>query len=118
MAVSRSRPSGREEEVVTFAQSVSFEPRADAVARSRGDPQAGRVRDGGSRHRQTRLPGLRRIRAGGVVTSGTHTPFLDKGIGLAYLPTVATTPGTECAIEIRGRRVAARVVPLPFYKRG
>lgn len=54
----------------------------------------------------------------GVVTSGTHTPFLDKAIGLAYLPVDVTAPGTECAIEIRGRQVAARVVPLPFYKRG
>lgn len=54
----------------------------------------------------------------GVVTSGTRTPFLDKAIGLAYLPSTACAPGTDCAIEIRGRRVAARVVPLPFYKRG
>jgi len=53
----------------------------------------------------------------GVVTSGTRTPFLQKAVGLAYLPIEATAPGTECAIEIRGRRVRARVVPLPFYKR-
>ncbi len=53
----------------------------------------------------------------GVVTSGTRTPFLEKAIGLAYLPSAASAPGTECAIEIRGRRVQARVVPLPFYKR-
>ena len=53
----------------------------------------------------------------GVVTSGTHTPHLDKAIGLAYLPADAAEPGTECAIEIRGRLVAARIVPLPFYKR-
>ncbi|HIE94457.1 MAG TPA: glycine cleavage system aminomethyltransferase GcvT, partial [Acidobacteria bacterium] len=39
-------------------------------------------------------------------------------IGLAYLPVGASAPGTECAIEIRGRQVTARVVPLPFYKRG
>ena len=54
----------------------------------------------------------------GVVTSGTRTPFLDKAIGLAYLPSTACAPGTDCEVEIRGRRVAARVVPLPFYKRG
>ncbi len=53
----------------------------------------------------------------GVVTSGTRTPFLEKAVGLAYLPSTASAPGTECAIEIRGRRVRARVVPLPFYKR-
>ena len=52
-----------------------------------------------------------------MVTSGTRTPFLEKAVGLAYLPSTASAPGTECAIEIRGRRVRARVVPLPFYKR-
>ena len=54
----------------------------------------------------------------GVVSSGTRTPFLGKAIGLAYLPVGACAPGTECAIEIRGRQVTARVVSLPFYKRG
>ncbi len=53
----------------------------------------------------------------GMVTSGTRTPFLGTAIGLAYLPVAAAAPGTGCAIEIRGRRVGARVVPLPFYKR-
>ena len=53
----------------------------------------------------------------GVVTSGTRTPFLEKAIGLAYVPRAASTPGAECAIEIRGRRVRARIVPLPFYSR-
>ena len=53
----------------------------------------------------------------GVVTSGTRTPFLEKAIGLTYLPIAASEPGSVCDIEIRGRRVRARVVPLPFYKR-
>jgi aminomethyltransferase len=53
----------------------------------------------------------------GVVTSGTRTPFLEKAIGLTYLPIAASAPGSVCDIEIRGRRVRARVVPLPFYKR-
>jgi len=53
----------------------------------------------------------------GVVTSGTRTPFLEKAIGLTYLPTAASAPGAECSVEIRGRRVRARVVPLPFYTR-
>jgi glycine cleavage system T protein (aminomethyltransferase) len=53
----------------------------------------------------------------GVVTSGTQTPFLKKAIGMAYLPVDRTQPGTEFEIEIRGRRVRAAVVPMPFYKR-
>lgn len=53
----------------------------------------------------------------GVVTSGTQTPFLKKAIGMAYLPSDHAAPGTQFEIEIRGRRVKAKVVPLPFYKR-
>ncbi len=53
----------------------------------------------------------------GVVTSGTQTPFLKKAIGMAYLPSDRTAPGTEFEIEIRGRRVRAQVVSMPFYKR-
>ena len=53
----------------------------------------------------------------GVVTSGTQTPTVGKPIGLAYVPTGRATPGTPLAIDVRGRSVAARVVPTPFYKR-
>jgi aminomethyltransferase len=53
----------------------------------------------------------------GVVTSGTHSPTLKKAIGLAYLPSGKTTPGTEFSILIRGKETRARVVPTPFYKR-
>jgi glycine cleavage system T protein (aminomethyltransferase) len=53
----------------------------------------------------------------GVVTSGTQTPFLKKAIGMAYLPAKHAAPGTEFEIDIRGRRVRAQVVPMPFYKR-
>jgi aminomethyltransferase len=53
----------------------------------------------------------------GKVTSGTQTPFLKKAIGLGYVPATAAQPGQALQIDIRGRRVAAIVVPLPFYKR-
>jgi aminomethyltransferase len=53
----------------------------------------------------------------GVVTSGTQTPFLKKAIGMAYLPTDRAATGTEFDVEVRGRRVRAAVVPMPFYKR-
>ena len=53
----------------------------------------------------------------GIVTSGTQTPTVGKAIGLAYVPTGRVTPGTPLAIDVRGRSVAAHVVPTPFYKR-
>jgi aminomethyltransferase len=56
-------------------------------------------------------------RKAGHVTSGTQTPFLKKAIGMAYLPADRAVPGTEFEIDIRGRRLRAHVVPLPFYKR-
>ena len=43
----------------------------------------------------------------GVVTSGTQTPFLKKAIGMAYVPSARTAPGTEFEIDVRGRRVRA-----------
>jgi aminomethyltransferase len=53
----------------------------------------------------------------GRVTSGTMTPYLKKAIGLAYLPPALAAPGTDLEVDLRGRRVPARVVALPFYKR-
>ena len=54
----------------------------------------------------------------GVVTSGTQTPFLKKAVGMAYVPTELHAVGTEIDIDVRGRVAKARIVPLPFYKRG
>jgi aminomethyltransferase len=56
------------------------------------------------------------VRAGRV-TSGTQTPFLKKAIAMAYVPVEAATPGREVEVDVRGRRLRARVVPMPFYKR-
>jgi aminomethyltransferase len=53
----------------------------------------------------------------GVVTSGTQTPYLKKAIGMGYVPLAFIDPGTEVDVDVRGRRVHARVVPMPFYKR-
>ncbi len=53
----------------------------------------------------------------GVVTSGTMSPTLGSAIAMAYVAPAHVEPGTMLAIEIRGARVAAEVVPLPFYKR-
>src|SRR5260221_7916045 len=53
----------------------------------------------------------------GLVTSGSYAPFLQKNIGLCYLPAGKAAAGTELDVEIRGKRIPARVVPTPFYKR-
>jgi aminomethyltransferase len=53
----------------------------------------------------------------GRVTSGTHAPFLQKNIGLAYLPIELAQVGREFLIAVRDRREGAVVVPTPFYKR-
>jgi aminomethyltransferase len=53
----------------------------------------------------------------GTVTSGTYAPFLQKNIGLCYLPAALAAVGTDLEIDVRGRAVSARVVPTPFYKR-
>ena len=53
----------------------------------------------------------------GVVTSGNHSPSLNKGIGMAYVPTPFAEVGGELLIDIRGNAVPALVVERPFYKR-
>lgn len=57
------------------------------------------------------------IAGGGEVTSGTHSPMLDKGIGMGYVPVAQSEPGTELTIDVRGRERRARVVKKPIYKR-
>lgn len=52
----------------------------------------------------------------GVVTSGTMSPSLGKGIGLGYVPTELSKPDSEIFIQIRKKAVPATVVKLPFYK--
>lgn len=55
--------------------------------------------------------------ATGVVTSGTRSPTLGVPIAMAYVRPTEAPVGTELDIEIRDKRVAAEVVPLPFYKK-
>jgi glycine cleavage system aminomethyltransferase T len=52
----------------------------------------------------------------GEVTSGNFSPILERGIALAFLPP-DVEEGTEVAVDIRGRRVAATVVRTPFVHR-
>ena len=57
------------------------------------------------------------IEGGGEVTSGSHSPMLDVGIGMGYVPSVAAAPDTELVIDVRGRPRRARVVKKPIYRR-
>src|SRR5437762_12055272 len=57
------------------------------------------------------------IHGGGVVTSGSHSPMLEVGIGMGYVPTALAQVGTELTIDVRGRDRAALVVPKPIYKK-
>ena len=54
----------------------------------------------------------------GQVRSGTVSPSLGLGIGTCYLPTAVARPGASLEVEVRGKRVPATVVRLPFYTRG
>ena len=53
----------------------------------------------------------------GKVVSGTQSPSLGIGIGLAYVSPGVARPETPLQIEIRGRPAAAVVVPKPIYRK-
>jgi aminomethyltransferase len=57
------------------------------------------------------------IEGGGEVTSGSHSPMLDVGIGLGYVPAEQAAPGTELTIDVRGKPRTAKVVKRPIYER-
>jgi aminomethyltransferase len=52
----------------------------------------------------------------GEVTSGTMSPCLKKGIGMAYVKTAHAVPGNEIFIDIRDKRLLCKIVNMPFYK--
>ncbi|MGJ8737652.1 glycine cleavage system aminomethyltransferase GcvT [Zobellia laminariae] len=52
----------------------------------------------------------------GIVTSGTMSPSLGKGIGLGYVPQVFSEVGSKIHIQVRKKAIPATVVKLPFYK--
>jgi aminomethyltransferase len=54
---------------------------------------------------------------GGEVTSGTHSPMLDVGIGMGYVAADKAKPGTELTIDVRGRPRRARIVKKPIYEK-
>jgi aminomethyltransferase len=54
----------------------------------------------------------------GIVTSGSYVPTLEKSIAMGYVNPVNTSVGAPLIVDIRGTATAAKVVALPFYKRG
>jgi aminomethyltransferase len=53
----------------------------------------------------------------GVVTSGTFSPSLEVGIGMAYVRPDLAEPGTEVEIDVRGKRRPARIASKPLYRK-
>ena len=90
-----------------------------------GGAELRRIRDEGTRERlvpfvmeEKAVPrqGMA-IEGGGEVTSGTHSPMLDRGIGMAYVPTARATPDTELVIDVRGKPRRGRIVKKPIYRK-
>jgi len=89
---------------------------SEAVARTRADGPAEKlvaftITDKGIARQGNAITG------GGVVTSGTMSPSLDLGIGMAYVPADRAEPGTPLEIDVRGRTRSAVVAPKPLYAR-
>jgi aminomethyltransferase len=65
-------------------------------------------------------PGIPRqgnaVVGGGEVTSGTMSPSLGMGIGMAYLPAARAEPGTPIEIDVRGKVRAGEVRAKPLYQ--
>jgi aminomethyltransferase len=57
------------------------------------------------------------VLGGGQVTSGTFSPCLERGIGLAYVPAGSTEPGTKLEIDVRGTIRPAVVQRKPLYRK-
>jgi aminomethyltransferase len=76
--------------------------------------RASRPSDGSEQHTgETPVPPVHV----GVVTSGTQSPSLGIGIGMAYVPPERAKPGTQLEIEIRGKYAPGIIVPKPIYRR-
>jgi aminomethyltransferase len=88
---------------------------ADAVRAARAAGPAEKlvpfVLDGGIARQGNEIVG------GGVVTSGTFSPSLGVGIGMAYLPAERAAPETEFQIDVRGKLREAVVKRKPLYRK-
>ena len=89
-AVAKARSEGTAEKLVPFAFTGPGIPRQGNQVLVGGEPA-------------------------GEVTSGTFSPSLEKGIGMAYVRADAAEPGTEIEVDVRGKRRAARIESRPLY---
>jgi aminomethyltransferase len=84
------------------------------------------VRESGPREKLVAFaidgPGIARqgnlVAGGGEVTSGTMSPSLGVGIGMAYVPAERAAPGTVLEIDVRGKMRRAVVKQKPLYRKG
>jgi aminomethyltransferase len=53
----------------------------------------------------------------GQITSGSPAPFLKTNIAMALVPAAVADSGSDVLVDVRGNRVRAKQVPLPFYRR-
>jgi aminomethyltransferase len=88
-AVAKARREGTAEKLVPFAIE------GDGIARQ-GNPVLG----------------------GGEVASGTFSPCLERGIGMAYVSSARAEPGTHIDIDVRGRTRPAVIERKPLYRKG
>lgn len=95
-------------------------PGRDAIAAARQNPDTPR-RVGllleGKRPAREHSQVFQGQRPVGQVTSGTFSPTLQKPIAMAYVESACGEPGSRLEIDVRGKRLAAIVSPLPFYQR-
>ena len=93
---------------------------AEAVARARAEGTAERLAPfkiegaGIPRQGNPAMVGDERV---GTVTSGTFSPSLEVGIGMAYVRSDLAEPGTELEIDVRGKRRPARIASKPLYRK-
>ena len=88
---------------------------SDVIARTRADgPVRKLVALRMDEERAVPRPGCP-IVEGGVVTSGTFSPTLQRGIGLGYVPSALAEPGTAIAVDVRGRIRTAHTARKPLY---
>jgi aminomethyltransferase len=92
-----------------------------AALRAQRDTGIERVRVGleveGKRPPREHYPVLHNNVPVGVITSGTASPTLGRGIAMAMVPPALATVGTRLSVDVRGAASPATVTPLPFYRR-